>query len=212
MKVLARRTELLATSSSRRADVRCLSRARVHEGLSCFWFPLATKRRAQHVYLQRLKEKLGNRSNASSEIEFHDAYGVMIGEEGRGVRTIIGMVQHNRYYCASASAGMMRQGLRQALHHVTHRTAFQRRLVDQPLMRNVLADLALEVEAAVAYSMRLGRAIDERAGPNAVASPELGQQSVNSGFETCSGSRWRIFGMPGWGWVYRRAWHRPSVS
>ena len=145
-------------------------------GLSCFLVPRWQPNGERNtLHLQRLKEKLGNRSNASSEIEFHDAYGVMIGEEGRGVRTIIDMVQHNRYYCASASAGMMRQGLRQALHHVTHRTAFQRRLVDQPLMRNVLADLALEVEAAVAYSMRLGRAIDEREqDPMAAAFARIG--------------------------------------
>ena len=78
-----------------------------------------------------MKDKLGNRSNASSEVEFVDAHGVMLGDEGRGVRTIIDMVQHNRYYCASASAGMMRQGLRQAWHHVSHRRAFQRRLLEQ---------------------------------------------------------------------------------
>ena len=145
-------------------------------GLSCFLVPRWQPNGERNtLYLQRLKEKLGNRSNASSEVEFQDAYGVMVGEEGRGVRTIIDMVQHNRYYCASASAGMMRQGLRQAFHHVTHRTAFQRRLVDQPLMRNVLADLALEVEGAVAYSMRLGRAIDEREqDPMAAAFARIG--------------------------------------
>lgn len=132
-------------------------------GLSCFlvprWQPNG-ERNALH--LQRLKDKLGNRSNASSEIEFQGAYGVMVGDEGRGVRTIIDMVQHNRYYCAAASAGMMRQGLRQALHYARYRSAFQRRLVDQPLMQNVLADLAIEVEGAAAYALRLGRAIDER--------------------------------------------------
>ncbi len=145
-------------------------------GLSCFLVPRWQPNGERNtLYLQRLKDKLGNRSNASSEIEFHDAHGIMVGEEGRGVRTIIDMVQHNRFYCTSASAGMMRQGLRQALHHVTHRTAFQRRLVDQPLMRNVLADLALEVEAAVAYALRVGRAIDEREhDPMAAALARIG--------------------------------------
>lgn len=145
-------------------------------GLSCFlvprWRPDGTR---NAIYLQRLKDKLGNRSNASSEVEFVDAHGVMLGDEGRGVRTIIDMVQHNRYYCASASAGMMRQGLRQAWHHASHRRAFQRRLLEQPLMRNVLADLSLEVEAGVAYALRLGRAIDEsKASDEAAALARIG--------------------------------------
>ena len=98
-----------------------------------------------------------------------------LGGEGRGVRTIIDMVQHNRFYCTTASAGMMRQGLRLALHHVRHRSAFQRKLVDQPLMRNVLADLAIETEAAMAYGMRLGRAIDEaESNPMAAALARIG--------------------------------------
>ena len=145
-------------------------------GLSCFlvprWRPDGTR---NGIYLQRLKDKLGNKSNASSELEFIDAYGVMLGDEGRGVRTIIDMVQHNRFYCTTASAGMMRQGLRLALHHVRHRSAFQRKLVDQPLMRNVLADLAIETEAAMAYGMRLGRAIDEaESDPMAAALARIG--------------------------------------
>jgi putative acyl-CoA dehydrogenase len=134
-------------------------------GLSCFlvprWRPDGTR---NGMYLQRLKDKLGNRSNASSEIEMQDAYGVMVGHEGRGIRTIIDMVQHNRYYCAASSAGMMRQGLVQALHHTGGRSAFQRRLIDQPLMKNVLADLAVETEAALALALRIGRAIDEGLG------------------------------------------------
>ena len=116
-----------------------------------------------NLELQRLKDKLGNRSNASTEMEFNDTWGVMIGEEGRGVRTIIDMVQGNRIYCAASSAGMMRQGLVQALHHVSHRSAFQKRLIQQPLMRNVLADLAIESEAAVALVMRVARAMDNAA-------------------------------------------------
>lgn len=145
-------------------------------GLSCFlvprWRPDGTR---NGIYLQRLKDKLGNKSNASSELEFIDAHGVMLGKEGRGVRTIIDMVQHNRFYCANASAGIMRQGLRLALHHVRHRSAFQRKLVDQPLMRNVLADLAVEAEAAMAYGMRLGRAIDDaESDPMAAALARIG--------------------------------------
>ena len=112
-------------------------------GLSCFllprWRPDGTR---NGLYIQRLKDKLGNRSNASSEIEFQDTYAVMVGEEGRGVRTIIDMVRGNRIYCAMASAALMRQALVQAIHHTNYRRAFQKRLVEQPLMRNVLADLA----------------------------------------------------------------------
>ncbi len=130
-------------------------------GLSCFlvprWKPDSER---NNLGLQRLKDKLGNRSNASTEMEFQDTWGVMIGEEGRGIRTIIDMVQGNRLYCAASSAGMMRQGLVQALHHVSHRSAFQKRLIQQPLMRNVLADLAVESEAAVALVMRVARALD----------------------------------------------------
>ena len=98
-----------------------------------------------------------------------DTWGVMVGDEGRGVRTIIDMVQHNRYYCAASSTGLMRQVLRQALHHVSHLSAFQRRLINQPLMRNVLADLSLEVEASLALTLRLGCAIDEAASDSAAA-------------------------------------------
>jgi putative acyl-CoA dehydrogenase len=134
-------------------------------GLSCFlmprWRPDDTR---NGFYIQRLKDKLGNRSNASSEIELQDTYAVMVGEEGRGVRTIIDMVRGNRIYCAVSSAALMRQALVQALHHVSHRSAFQKRLIQHPLMRNVLADLAIETEAALALGMRVARAIDESAG------------------------------------------------
>ncbi len=145
-------------------------------GLSCFlvprWRPDGER---NGLYIQRLKDKLGNRSNASSEIEMLDTYGIMVGEEGRGIRTIIDMVQHNRYYCAASSAGLMRQSLVQALHHTSHRSAFQRRLIDQPLMRNVLADLALEAEAGLALTLRIGRAMDEAASdPMAAALARIG--------------------------------------
>ena len=130
-------------------------------GLTCFfvprWRPDGTVNTLQ---FQRLKDKLGNRSNASSEIEFVDAYALRVGEEGRGVRTIIQMVQLTRLDCAISSAGLMRMALAQAIHHARHRSVFQRHLADQPAMRQVLADMALEVEAGVALVMRLCRAFD----------------------------------------------------
>ncbi|MCY3769015.1 MAG: acyl-CoA dehydrogenase family protein [Gammaproteobacteria bacterium] len=150
--------------------------ARTEGGLSCFlmprWRPDGTR---NGLYIQRLKDKLGNRSNASSEMEFQDTHAVMVGEEGRGIRTIIDMVRGNRIYCAMSSAGLMRQALVQALHHVSHRTAFGKRLVDQPLMRNVLADLAIEVEAELALGMRIAAAIDQaEAGGSEAALARLG--------------------------------------
>ena len=111
--------------------------------------------------LQRLKDKLGNRSNASSEVEFHGTWGVRVGDEGRGVRTIIDMVASTRLDTVLGSTATMRQALVRALHHTRHRSAFGARLVDQPLMRNVLADLALETEAATVLSLRLAHAVDE---------------------------------------------------
>jgi putative acyl-CoA dehydrogenase len=131
-------------------------------GLSCFlvprWTPAGER---NNLFIQRIKDKLGNRSNASTEMEFEDAWGVMVGEEGRGVRTIMDMVTGNRIYCAISSAALMRQALVQALHHTAHRTAFQKKLIDQPLMQNVLADLAVESEAALAIGMRVARAMDD---------------------------------------------------
>jgi putative acyl-CoA dehydrogenase len=108
----------------------------------------------------RLKDKLGNRSNASSEVEFADAYALRVGEEGRGIRTILQMVQLTRLDCAISSAGMMRAALVRALHHCRHRVVFQKKLADQPMMRAVLADLALEVEGVTAVVMRLCRSFD----------------------------------------------------
>jgi putative acyl-CoA dehydrogenase len=109
----------------------------------------------------RLKDKLGNRSNASSEVEFHGAYAQLIGEEGRGIPTIIEMGNYTRLDCCIGSSALMRQAVAQAIHHARHRTAFQKKLIDQPLMTNVLADLALESEAAIVLTMRLARAYDE---------------------------------------------------
>jgi putative acyl-CoA dehydrogenase len=132
-------------------------------GLTCFllprWTPDGERNR---FYIQRLKSKLGNRSNASCEVEFDQAWARRVGEEGRGVATIIDMVQHTRLDCVIGSASLMRQALVQAIHHARHRKAFGRLLIDQPLMQNVLADLALESEAATILMMRLARAFDAR--------------------------------------------------
>jgi putative acyl-CoA dehydrogenase len=140
------------------------------EGLSCFlvprWCPDGTRNR---FFIQRLKDKLGNRSNASSEIEYSDTWAVMVGEEGRGVRTIIEMVHHTRLDAAVAPVALMRQALTQAIHHASHRKAFGRRLVEQPLMKAVLADLALEVEAGLALVMRVARSYDEAGDDPAAA-------------------------------------------
>ncbi len=130
-------------------------------GLSCFfvprWAPDGSK---NPVLIQRLKDKLGNRSNASSEVEFQGALGHLLGEEGRGVPTILEMGTYTRLDCVLGTTGLMRQALSQAVHYARHRQAFGTALIDQPLMRNVLADLALEVEAAIALAMRLAQAFD----------------------------------------------------
>jgi putative acyl-CoA dehydrogenase len=139
--------------------------AQAEKGLSCFllprWLPDGTRNR---FHVQRLKDKLGNRSNASSEVEFDRAWARMVGEEGRGVPTIIEMVNHTRLDCVIGSASGMRQALAQAIHHARHRRAFGRLLVDQPLMRAVLADLAVESEAATVAMLRLARAYDDGPG------------------------------------------------
>ncbi len=130
-------------------------------GLSCFLLPrFAPDGRRNAIRIQRLKDKLGDWSNASSEVEFHGAAAWLVGEEGRGVATILQMVALTRQDCLIGSASLMRQALVQALHHARHRSAFGKPLLQQPLMRNVLADLALESEAATALALRVARAID----------------------------------------------------
>jgi putative acyl-CoA dehydrogenase len=132
------------------------------KGLSCFLMPRWTPGDERNaIQILRLKDKLGNRSNASSEVEFYGAYAQLIGEEGRGIPTIIEMGNHTRLDCCIGSSGLMRQAVAQAIHHARHRIAFQKKLIDQPLMANVLADLALESEAATVVTMRLARAYDE---------------------------------------------------
>jgi putative acyl-CoA dehydrogenase len=136
--------------------------AQTDEGLSCFLLPRILEDGSRNAFhIQRLKDKLGNHSNASSEIELHGAWARMVGEPGRGVPTIIEMVGHTRLDCVIGAAAGMRSGVVAAIHHTTHRSAFGRHLVDQPLMRNVLADLCLESEATTALMMRLARAYDE---------------------------------------------------
>jgi putative acyl-CoA dehydrogenase len=136
--------------------------ARTDAGLGCFFVPRWTADgRRNGIHLVRLKDKLGNRSNASSEVELVDAEGELIGEEGRGIPTIIEMSNHTRLDCAVGSAALMRQATAQAIHHAMHRVAFGKKLVDHALMTNVLADLALESEAATVLALRLARAYDE---------------------------------------------------
>ncbi|KOT90502.1 acyl-CoA dehydrogenase [Streptomyces sp. NRRL F-5755] len=135
--------------------------AQTAEGLSCFLLPRVLPDGTRNgMRLMRLKDKLGNRSNASSEIEYEDAVAWPVGEPGRGVRTIVEMVNMTRLDCVIGSAAGMRAGLRQALHHTAHRHAFGRALAEQPLMRAVLADLAIESEAATTLAMRLATAVD----------------------------------------------------
>jgi putative acyl-CoA dehydrogenase len=141
--------------------------AQAQGGLTCFLMPrFRPDGSVNALRFQRLKDKLGNRSNASSEVEFTDAFAWRIGDEGAGIRTILQMVQLTRLDCAVASAGLMRMALAQAVHHCRHRSVFQKSLYDQPMMRAVLADLALDVEGAIAFVMRLSRALD-RAGSDA---------------------------------------------
>jgi putative acyl-CoA dehydrogenase len=136
--------------------------AQTDDGLSCFLLPRILPDGTRNAFhIQRLKDKLGNHSNASSEVEFHGAWARMVGEPGRGVPTIIEMVGHTRLDCVIGAAAGMRSGVVSATHHTAHRSAFGKTLIDQPLMRNVLADLCLESEATTALAMRLARAYDE---------------------------------------------------
>ncbi|WP_137388687.1 acyl-CoA dehydrogenase family protein [Rhodoligotrophos defluvii] len=138
-----------------------LTLAQTDAGLSCFLVPRITPDGERNgIQLMRLKDKLGNRSNASAEIEYHEAYAELLGEEGQGIKVIIDMVHHTRLGTIGSTLGIMRMALAQAIHHVEHRRAFQKRLIDQPAMRAVIADLALDYEAAVALAMRVARSFD----------------------------------------------------
>ncbi|HET7335519.1 MAG TPA: acyl-CoA dehydrogenase family protein [Rhizomicrobium sp.] len=139
-----------------------LTLAYTDKGLTCFlaprWTPDGTRNAIQ---IMRLKDKMGDKANASSEIEYHGAYAQVLGEEGRGVRTIIEMVHHTRLDCILAPAAYMRQALANAMWHTAHRTAFQKKLIDQPLMRAVLADMAIESESATALTFRIAQSFDD---------------------------------------------------
>lgn len=144
-------------------------------GLTCFlvprWRPDGVR---NEIEIQRLKDKLGDRSNASSEIEYRGAWAQRVGDEGRGVRTIIDMVQFTRFDCIIGAATQMRQAVSLAAWHVERRAAFQKKLIDQPLMRAVLADLAIDVEAAVALTFRMAQALDAASDPREAALARIG--------------------------------------
>ncbi|WP_040261605.1 acyl-CoA dehydrogenase family protein [Pseudomonas massiliensis] len=143
-----------------------LTLAYTNEGLSCFLLPRHRPDGSRNAfYIQRLKNKLGNRSNASSEVEYRGALAWMVGEPGRGVPTILEMVALTRFDCMVGSSALMRQALTQAIHHCHYRQVGGRALTEQPLMQNVLADLALESEAALALSLRMGQALDQLTDP-----------------------------------------------
>lgn len=147
-----------------------LTLAQAEDGLSCFLLPrLTSQGNGNGFFFQRLKDKLGNKSNASSEVEFDSAVGHLIGNPGEGVKTIMDMVTLTRLDCAVASAGLMRSGLAEAVHHSRHRQVFGKVLIEQPLMQRVLADMALDVAGATALSMRLARAFDMAASDRAEA-------------------------------------------
>jgi putative acyl-CoA dehydrogenase len=151
-----------------------LTLALTDAGLTCFLVPRWTPDGERNaIHLMRLKDKMGDRANASAEIEYHGAYAERIGEEGRGVRTIIDMVHHTRLDCIIAPAAYMRQAVANALWHAAHRTAFQKKLIDQPLMRSLLADLAIESEAATALTFRIARSFDDSADEGSAAFARL---------------------------------------
>jgi putative acyl-CoA dehydrogenase len=150
-----------------------LTLAQATGGLTCFLVPRWLDEGRNAIHIQRLKDKLGNRANASAEIEYHGALGYRLGDEGAGVRTILEMVHHTRLDTAMAPAGLMRAALAEAHHWARHRSAFQKRLIDQPLMRAVLADLALDWEGALALGMHVARAFDGQ-GAEARAFARLG--------------------------------------
>jgi putative acyl-CoA dehydrogenase len=157
--------------------------AQAKGGLSCFLLPrFAPDGGRNAIRIRRLKDKLGDRSNASSEVEFENALAWMVGEPGRGVATILQMVALTRQDCVIGSASIMRQALVQSVHHARHRRAFGKPLVEQALMRNVLADLALESEAATALAMRIARAVD--------ATPRSDREAALARIVTAVGKYW----------------------
>jgi putative acyl-CoA dehydrogenase len=148
--------------------------AQTASGLSCFFLPRVLPDGSLNaIHIQRLKDKLGNKANASSEVEFHGATAWLVGDEGRGVPQILEMGTMTRLDCALGTSGLMRQALSIALHHTSQREAFGKRLIEQALMRNVLADLALESEASTALAIRLAHAFDRRGDAHEAAMARL---------------------------------------
>ncbi|WP_102294780.1 acyl-CoA dehydrogenase family protein, partial [Janthinobacterium sp. AD80] len=177
--------------SAPQSDAHLILAQAEEEGLSCFFLPRFLPDGSRNaIRVQRLKDKLGNRSNASSEVEFVNAYGWLVGQAGRGIPTILEMASHTRLDCVLGSAGIMRAALTQALHHARQRAVFGKPLVEQPLMRNVLADLALESEAATAFALRLARCFDEKDDP---------QQAMLARVLTPAGKYWICKRGPGFG-------------
>jgi putative acyl-CoA dehydrogenase len=165
--------------------------AQTDEGVGCFLVPRVLEDGTRNTFrLQRLKDKLGNRSNASSEVEFDQTYGELVGEAGRGVRTIIEMVAHTRLDCVLGSASGMRWAVANATWHTAHRSAFGRTLADQPLMQNVLADLCVESEAATALAMRLARAYDEEDTASSAWPPPSASTGCASASRPSRSRRW----------------------
>jgi putative acyl-CoA dehydrogenase len=167
--------------------------AQAEGGVSCFLLPRFTPDGERNrFYINRLKDKLGNRSNASSEIELDGAWARMVGEEGRGVPTIIEMVNHTRLDCVIGSSGLVRAAVAEATHHTAHRSAFGKLLIDQPLMQNVLADLCVESEAATLTAMRLARAYDESAHGDEEATLFKRLATAVSKFWICKSAVWVV--------------------
>ncbi len=158
---------------------------------SCFLMPRILPDGSRNAFhIQRLKDKLGNHSNASSEVEFHGAWARMVGEPGRGVPTIIEMVGHTRLDCVIGAAAGMRAGVVAATHHAAHRGAFGKLLIDQPLMRNVLADLCVESEATTMLALRLARAYDEAGAEQGASSEELSDAHLFKRLATAVSKYW----------------------
>jgi putative acyl-CoA dehydrogenase len=165
--------------------------AQTEGGLSCFALPRWTPDGQRNALrIERLKDKLGNRSNASSEVVFDGAWARMVGDEGRGVATIIEMVNHTRLDCVISSAGLVRSAVAEAAHHVAHRSAFGRRLIEQSLMQNVVADLCIESEAATLTALRLARAYDEAASEQQALFKRLG--TAVSKYWICKSAVWTV--------------------
>lgn len=182
--------------------------AQAPAGITCFLLPKVLEDGSRNrIHIQRLKDKLGDRSNASSEVEFHNAVGLRVGDEGRGVRTILEMVALTRLDCMVASAGLMRQATVQAIHHCRQRSAFGKPLITQPLMQNVLHDLVIENDGHLALAMRVAQAVDQ--GPNDPA------QAAFARIATAIGKYWICRRAPAWStrrrsaWAARGTWKKP---